>query len=303
MWLSSILQGPRPEVRACLRGLVLLGLAGSALGGCAHHPQVPRAERLPVIPQRHVTRALASVEIVFHGEQPFVKRGVEEYPLGDVQKSEMNFSPDGRRFAFVRASSREKDAARSPHRMVVRNLAGDPVNEFPLYRPGRPEMIVWIDDRRLGYLSPAVPEEKLAAVYVVHDVQSGDVLQARSGAGFVWGPARRHIAFIAGSADKQTLVVDGKTVWPRRGTSRLHATPVWSPDGHGLALVDRGAGGTATKLVVLVEYDDPQGDLTWSIPPDAAAPSLRVFWSGDSRVVIGETVMRPRFAAGWERLR
>ena len=271
------------------------------LVGCAHQATAPNQAALPRLPQRHVQRSLAAVEIVFRGEQPFVRRGSEEWPMSDVQKSEMNFSPDGRRFAFVRAP---RDAtSKAPYRMVVRNLAGDPVNEFPLYRTGKPETIVWIDDRRVGYLVPAAPEEKLPAVYVVHDVQSGEVLQARSGASFVWGPARRHVAYIAGSGDKQTLVVDGRTVWPRRGTSRLHLTPVWSPDGHGLALVDRGAAGVVNKLVVLVEFDDPQGDLTWPLPPAAMAPGLRVFWAGDSKVVVGETPMSPRFAAGWERLR
>jgi hypothetical protein len=28
-----------------------------------------------------------------------------------------------------------------------------------------------------------------------------------------------------------------------------------------------------------------------------------VFWAGDSKVVIGESALRPRFAADWERLR
>jgi hypothetical protein len=209
----------------------------------------------------------------------------------------MSFSPDGRRFAYVRPP-REK-SGRGLYRMVVRNIAGDPVNEFPLYRAGKPETVVWVDDRRVGYLAPA--EANLPAAYVVHDIQSGEVLQARSGAGFVWGPERRHVAFIAGAGDKQSLVVDGRTVWPRRGTTRLHQPPVWSPDGHGLALVDQGQNGA--RLVVLVEYEDSSGDLTWNVPKDALSPGLRVFWAGDSKVVIGESALRPRFAAGWERLR
>jgi hypothetical protein len=272
-----------------------LAFALAVVTGCGH---APVAEE-PAVPQRHVTRTLASVEVVFRGEQAFAKRGDEEWSLGDVQKSEMSFSPDGRRFAYVRAS--HDKASNAPLRMVVRNVAGDPVNEFSLYRRGKPESVVWLDDRRLGYLAPAVPEEKLAATFVVHDVQSGDVLQARSGTSFVWGPTRHHVAFVAGAGDKQSLVIDGRTVWPRRGTTHLNVPPVWSPDGHGIAVVDdNGVGG---RLVVLVEYDDPSGDLTWAVPKDALSPGLRVFWSGDSKVVIGETVLHPRFAAGWERLR
>lgn len=264
------------------------------LGACAHAPPDWPAP----VPQRRVARQLASVEVVYRGEQAFARRGSEEWSL-DVQKSEMSFSPDGRRFAYTRAP-RDKQG-RSPYRMVVRNVAGNPVNEFPLYRHGKPESVVWLDDRRLGYLAPAEPAERLPATYVVHDVQSGEVLQARSGRDFVWGPQRQHVAFIAGAGDKQALVVDGRTVWPRRGTTRLPAEPVWSPDGHGLALVDQSA--RAMRLVVLVEYDDPSGDLTWTLPRDALAPGLRVFWANDSKVVIGESVLHPRFAAGWERLR
>jgi hypothetical protein len=267
-----------------------------AVAGCSHAP--PDRPR-PVATPRAVVKELSSVQIVYRGEQPFARRGAEEWSLGDVTKSEMVFSPDGRRFAFSRPP---RTGGKTPHRLVVRNVAGDPVNEFSMYRAGKPESVVWIDNRRIGYLSPAVPEEHLAAVYVVHDVENGEVLQARSGAGFVWGPERRHVAFIAGAGDKQSLVVDGRTVWPRHGTARLHLGAVWSPDGHGLALVDGGTGGSA-RLVVLVEYDDPHGDLTWNIPKDALAPGLQVFWAGDSKVVIGESVMKPRFAAGWERLR
>ncbi len=276
----------------------LIALGALALGGsCAHAP--PDRPR-PVPEPRRVVRELSSVQIVYRGEQPFARRGAEEWAIGDVTKSEMVFSPDGRRFAFSRSPKSTRDA-KAPHRLIVRNIDGDPVNEFPMYRPGKPESIVWIDNRRIGYLSPAVPEERLAAVYVVHDVESGEVLQARSGAGFVWGPERRHVAFIAGSGDKQSLVVDGRSVWPRHGTARFHEAPAWSPDGHGLALVDQGAVGA--RLVVLVEYDDPHGDLTWNIPKDALSPGLRVFWAGDSKVVIGESALKPRFAAGWERLR
>jgi hypothetical protein len=270
-------------------------LAFALLVGCGH-ARVPEA---PVVPQRHVSRELAQVEVVFHGEQAFARRGNEEWSLGDVQKSEMRFSPDGKRFAYLRPS-RDK-SPNAPLRAIVRNIDGDPVNEFSLYRRGKPESVVWIDDRRLGYLAPAVPEERLPATFVVHDVQTGEVLQARSGSSFVWGPTRHHVAFVSGAGDKQSLVIDGRTVWPRRGTTRLHLPPVWSPDGHGIAVVDENHVGG--RLVVLLEYDDPSGDLTWAVPKDALSPGLRVFWSGDSKVVIGETVLHPRFAAGWERLR
>ena len=282
---------------ATVRGTQRVLLLAASLAGCAHGGKASDAPR-PEPTVRRQSPELASVELVYHGDRAFAKRGTEEWPIAEVPKSELVFSPDGRRFAYARAPK----APLAPHRMVIRNIAGDPVNEFPLYRAGKPESIAWLDDRRIGYVATAVPEQKLPAAYVVHDMATGEVLRARSGAGFVWGPERRHVAFIAGAGDKQSVIVDGKTVWPRRGVSRLPLPPVWSPDGHGLAFVDTGVT-TATKLVVLAEYDDPEGDLTWPVPKDAVAPGLHVFWAGDTKIVIGETALRPRFAAGWEQLR
>ncbi len=255
------------------------------------------------------------VELFFKGEQPFARRGrpgecpgvnCEEWSLGDVTKGEMAFSPDKRKFAYVRAKATASNAktVQPPH-VLVRNIAGDPINEFPLYRPGKPDELIWLDNHRLGYLTP--PEQPAAgkkgppaAVYVVHDINTGEVLAARSGLEFVWGPSRKHVAFVTGNTGRQQVVVDGQNVWPRAGASRIHGQPVWSPDGHGLAFTDDTAAGP--RLVVLVEFDDAQGDLTWNIPREAVGPSLRVFWAGDNKVVIGETALRPRFAADWKRL-
>ena len=47
------------------------------------------------------TRA-PDVELFFKGDQPWARRGAEEWSLGDVHKDEMVFSPDGKRFAYVR---------------------------------------------------------------------------------------------------------------------------------------------------------------------------------------------------------
>jgi hypothetical protein len=189
-----------------------------------------------------------------------------------------------------------------PAHVVVRNLAGDPINDFPVYRVGKPEELIWIDNRRLGYLAPPDPKAARAQnTYVVHDVTTGEVLAARSTNELVWGPQKRHVAFVSGPAQKQAVVVDGQNVWPRIGTTRIHGQPVWSPDGHGLAFTEETVAGP--RLVVLVEFDDAQGDLTWNIPRDALQPGLKVHWAGDNKVVIGETALKPRFAADWQRLK
>ncbi len=247
------------------------------------------------------TRA-PGVELFFKGDQPWARRGGEEWSLGDVHKDEMVFSPDGKRFAYVRQKTQAaigRGAPASAH-VLVRNLAGDPVNDFAVYRPGMPDALSWLDNRRLGYLAPPEPGKHAANTFVVHDADTGEVLAARSGSDFVWDGRHRHVAFLVGKPGQQVLVVDGLNVWPRAGVTRLHGEPVWSADGHGLAVVDEGAG--APRLVVMVEFDDPQGDLTWPVPREALAPGLRVFWASDSKVVIGESALKPKFAAGWERL-
>jgi hypothetical protein len=267
----------------------------AALLGCA--TAVPSASQPSELPRARTT-TLPDVELVFKGEQPFARRGCpgaqcEEWAVGDVTRAEMVFSPDKRRFAYVR----QKGEAM---RILVRNMAGDPINDFAAYKAvalARPEELTWIDNRRLGY----VTQNQNRLMYVVHDADTGEVLAARSGGEPIWGPQHRHVAFVTGAGDKQALVVDGRNVWPRRGLTKMQGAPVWSPDGHGLAFVEDGNFGP--RLVVLVEYPDASGDLTWPIPREAVAPGLHVFWAGDNKVVIGESALRPRFAADWERLR
>ena len=285
-----------------VRALTFASLA--ALGCAAGVPEMKVASSSTRTASVARTRA-PDVELFYKGDQPWARRGGEEWSLGDVHKDEMVFSPDGKRFAYVRQratqASAGKGTAGSAH-VLVRNLAGDPVNDFSVYRPGVPDKLSWLDNRRLGYLAPPDPNKKSAPsfTYVVHDADTGEVLAARSGVDFTWDPSRRHVAFLVGKPGAQQLVVDGKTVWPRAGMTRLHGDPVWSADGHGLAIVDDGGG--APRLVVMVEFDDPQGDLTWPVPRDALAPGLKVFWASESKVVIGESALKPKFAAGWERL-
>jgi hypothetical protein len=118
--------------------------------------------------------------------------------------------------------------------------------------------------------------------------------------GRVWDAQRRHYAELRGKRGLQALYVDGRRIWPRSGATTFHGQPVWSPDGHGLAVVEDVS--KEARLVVMVEYRDPAGDLTWPIPRDAVSPKLKLFWASDNKVVIGETLMRPRFAANWQRL-
>ena len=283
-----------------MRRVRALSIASLIALGCA--AGVPDAKVASSATRAARTRA-PDVELFFKGDQPWARRGSEEWSLGDVHKDEMVFSPDGKRFAYVRQRA-QASAGRGtavPAHVLVRNLAGDPVNDFAVYRPGVPDALSWLDNRRLGYLAPPdVSRRASGLTYVVHDADTGEVLAARTGSDFKWDPSHHHVAFLAGKPGQQALVVDGKNVWPRAGLTRLHGDPVWSADGHGLAIVDDGNG--SPRLVVMVEFDDPQGDLTWPVPREALAPGLRVFWATDSKVVIGESALKPKFAAGWERL-
>ena len=105
-------------------------------------------------------------------------------------------------------------------------------------------------------------------MYVVHDADTGEVLAARSGSDFTWDPAQRHVAFVAGKPGQQALVVDGQERVAARGlTTRCTASRCGRPTGTGWRSSTRATG--APRLVVLVEFDDPQGDLTWPVPRDA----------------------------------
>jgi len=294
-----------------VRRIRALSIASLVALGCA--AGVPEMKVASSSTRSQARTRAPDVELFFKGDQPWARRGpagacpgpsCEEWSLGDVKKDEMVFSPDHKRFAYVRqrAQATAGRGSATPAHVLVRNLAGDPVNDFSVYRPGVPDKLSWLDNRRLGYLAPPDPNKKSASsfTYVVHDADTGEVLAARSGIDFTWDPSRRHVAFLVGKPGAQQLVVDGKTVWPRAGITRLHGDPVWSADGHGLAIVDENNG--SPRLVVMVEFDDPQGDLTWPVPRDALAPGLRVFWASDSKVVIGESALKPKFAAGWERL-
>ena len=122
-----------------IRALSLASLV--ALGCAAGVPEMKVASSSSRTSSAARTRA-PDVELFYKGDQPWARRGSEEWSLGDVHKDEMVFSPDGRRFAYVRQravqASAGKGTAGSAH-VLVRNLAGDPVNDFSVYRPGVPD--------------------------------------------------------------------------------------------------------------------------------------------------------------------
>ena len=272
----------------------VLSAALLALGCASSEPAQPTQPRLPP-PKKTVVPKDA--EVKFKGNEVLVGRRQALAPIPGVSKDDLVWAPDGVHFAYALEVKEKKT-----WRIFVKNVAGDPMNEFDTYRPGQPRDLEWIDDRILAYIAP--PEKKeVVQVYAIHDAQTGEVIAVRRGKMFTWSPGKKkRLAYIAGKTPKEAVQVDGRSVWPRsRGTTQIHGEVSWSPNGHGLAFIELQKDKTG-KLVVMLELDDTGGDLTWPLPPEAMAAGLHVFWAGDSKVVIGETNLKPKFAANWERL-
>jgi Tol biopolymer transport system component len=232
----------------------------------------------------------------FKGQDVMVGRRQNLALLPGVSKDELSWSPDGERFAYAKPVPQK-----AAWRVYIKNVAGDPVNEFEVYRPGQPQDIEWLDDRRLAYVAPTEGKE-LQSVYVIHDAETGEVVAVRRGRMFAWSPGKKRLAYVAGKSGRETISVDGHPVWPRATVPiRIHGEVSWSPSGRGLAFVEAKKGGQG-RLVVMLELDDPNGDLTWTLPAEALTRGLHVFWAGESKVLIGETNLKPKFAANWERL-
>ncbi len=294
---------------------------------------------------RH-TQHQPTIRVVFRAGKVYAREGDREWPIAEVGRDEMLWAPDGYHFAYVKLKPKSAPASQpadgdeakkpavkkkkkkrkarrrrgkpEPERfvIVVRTIRGDSINEFGVYRPGRPSDLDWIDNDRIGYLAPP---DKSGDVYVLHTVESGDILRVFRGKRFIWAPGRKHLAYITGGRAQQSVRVNQQTVWPRdpplpvkrrrrsrrRGWRRskdsrhILGDLVWSPDGSGLAFMEQT--GKVAKLVVLLVLDNRDGDLSWPLPSGAIAPNNRLFWA-KSKVIIGTSVLKPRFAASWKRL-
>lgn len=279
-------------------------------------PAKPLLESRPALPPE--------VRVVFREGQAFAREGAREWPISEVHRDEMLWAPDGTRFAFLKLMPREpadvssllkgkasKGKAKKKRRgkpaklldayhLVVRNIRGDPVNEFPIYRPGKPAELDWIDDQRIGYLAP--PDDTGDA-YVMHQVKTGEIMEILRGTRFVWSPGRKQLAYVTGKKNRDEIKVAGQTIWPRitagRGKRKILGELAWSPDGSGLAFKE--ISGKQKNLVVLLVIDNPQGDLTWPLPRAALKSEHHLYW-GKSKVIIGTSALKPSFAANWKRI-
>jgi hypothetical protein len=330
--------------RAVQRGLQLAVLLAVAQMLACATPQAGAGESsTAALPAEPPPAPPPSVRVVFRNGKVYAREGDREWPIAEVSRDEMLWAPDGFRFAYiklreppatqpaslpasapvkrpVRRSRKGRTQKPPPDRyhIVIRNIRGDPVNEFPVYRPGRPSQLDWITNDTLGYLAP---RDKTGNAYVLHSASTGEIVQVFRGTRFIWSPGRRQLAYIVDRNRKrdQLVKVNDQVVWPRASSPALPRPPkqkrrrgrwkphrrvlgelVWSPDGNGLAFIAKEV--TQIKLVVLLVVHDESGDLTWPLPDRAVQPGNRLFW-GESKVVIGASMLKPRFAASWTRLR
>jgi hypothetical protein len=123
-----------------------------------------------------------------------------------------------------------------------------------------------------------------------------------TGFDFARTPMEERMAFVAGRPGAAFVSVNGVQVYPRRGRAAIASEPTWSKDGVALAFLETPAGAPA-RLVLLAEFDNPNGDNTWPLPASARLDGARVFWAGPGKLVVGRTALKPLFATSFVRER
>ena len=202
--------------------LVLVGCSGGPGGPVGSTPTAGRSSTPP------------EVQVIFREGRVFAREGAKEWPIAEVDRDQMLWSPDGLRFAYFKQdepASRPTASAEPPpqdggkikadalpeqhaptYRIVIRNIRGDSVNEFAVYRAGRPSDLDWIDNETLGYVAPP---DGSGETYVLHSTRTSEILTIYRGTHFVWSPGRKQLAYITNPKRDQLVKVDSQVVWPR----------------------------------------------------------------------------------------
>lgn len=231
----------------------------------------------------------AGARVIYDQGKAYALRGGRRWAISEVDREQMVWSPDHKMFAYVKKQRGESS-------VVVRDRRGSSVNEFVVQRLARPVALGWLDPRRVYY-------RVASETFLVRDVRSASYQQLE-GQRFSWSASHKRLAYVTARKGREIVKVDSVQVWPRSKTAgpkrRVVSGPIWSPDGEGLAFIESTRG--LTRLVVLLVIDNPTGDLTWNVPAGAADPKNKLFWM-KNKVLIGSSMLKPRFSAGWRRTR
>jgi hypothetical protein len=120
------------------------------------------------------------------------------------------------------------------------------------------------------------------------------------GVHFEFTSKKDHLAYITGKPDAAYVAVDGEQVYPRKGRTQIASDVAWTRDGQSLAFLEA-RGSSPARLVLLAQFDNPTGDVNWSLPDSAKLDGARVFWAGPGKLVVGKTAMRPVFATTFQK--
>jgi hypothetical protein len=202
------------------------------------------------------------------------------------------------------------------YRLAVFGATGQQRADVAAARPGVVEDLRFLGESRLIYrIAPLPPpldkpaprprpssKKKMppapTALYVIQPFAPSAAPLTCEGRSFTFSGAGDHVAWVAGEPGREWVGADGVQVYPRAGVTRIQGEPAWSPDGRSVALIE---GGAKPNLVVLVEVDNPHGDNLWPLPPEATDPTLRVFWGGVGRLVVGRELTMPVFSTSFRR--
>ena len=228
---------------------------------------------------------------------------------------ELKWSPG--RTSYAAAISPKGSAANgAPYRLAVFGASGEHRADLAAARPGVVEDLHFLGESRLAYrIAPPAPSldkrttrprrtgkkrtpPATTVVYVIQPFSPIAAPMVCEGRSFTFSPNGAHVAWVSGAPGQEWLGADGAQVYPRAGVTRIQGEPAWSSDGRSLALIE---GGAQPKLVVLVEFDNPHGDNVWPLPPEATDPTMRVFWAGAGRLIVGREITNPVFATSFRR--
>jgi len=232
-----------------------------------------------------------------------------------VDPAQLKWSPDRTSYAAA-LSPKESAGNGAPYRLAVFGASGEHRAEVAAARSGVVEDLRLLGESRLVYriASPAPSQGKRATgprqaskkktppapteVYVIQPLTPIAAPMVCEGRSFTFSTHGAHVAWVSGAPGREWLGADGAQVYPRTGVTRIQGEPAWSSDGKSLALIE---GGAQPKLVVLVEFDNPHGDNVWPLPPEATDPTMRVFWAGAGRLVVGHEMTKPVFSTSFRR--